>query len=90
MARVPDIPKALHYLGQCGLERIGLSEKGKRPLVECTPSDAACLVLGDEEHGISTQSWAMCDVHARIDMRGKTGSLNVSVAGGIGLHHLLG
>ena len=90
VARVPDIAKALHYLGQCGLERIGLSEKGERPLGECTPSDAACLVLGDEEHGISMKSWAKCDVHARIDMRGKTGSLNVSVAGGIGLHHLLG
>ena len=86
---MPDIPKALHYLGQCGLERIGLSEKGQRPLTEYSASDAACVVLGDEEHGISTASWAQCDVQARIDMRGKTGSLNVSVAGGIALHHLL-
>ena len=39
---------------------------------------------------MASLSWAKCDVHARIDMRGKTGSLNVSVAGGIGLHHLLG
>ena len=35
VARVPDIAKALHYLGQCGLERIGLSE-GERPLGEYT------------------------------------------------------
>jgi 23S rRNA (guanosine2251-2'-O)-methyltransferase len=89
VARVPDIAKALHYLGQCGLERIGLSEKAENRLEDCHPSDAACLVLGDEERGISMQSWAKCDVHARIEMRGKTGSLNVSVAGGIALHHLM-
>lgn len=89
VARVPDIAKALHYLGQCGLERIGLSEKAENRLEDCRPSDAACLVLGDEERGISMQSWAKCDVHARIEMRGKTGSLNVSVAGGIALHHLM-
>lgn len=90
VARVPDISAALAYLGKCGLERIGLSEKADRDLTSCSPSDAACLVLGDEEHGISTRSWAECDVHARIGMSGQTGSLNVSVAAGIGLHHLLG
>ena len=90
VSRVPEISKALRYLGQCGLERIGLSEKADLPLTACTASDAACLVLGDEEHGISTASWAECDVHATIAMRGSTGSLNVSVAAGIGLHHLLG
>jgi len=89
VSRVPDISKALRYFGQCGLERIGLSEKAEHPLTDCTASDAACLVLGDEEHGISMDSWAQCDVHATIAMRGSTGSLNVSVAAGIGLHHLL-
>ena len=89
VSRVPDVAKALAYLGKCGLERIGLSEKAERDVKDCTPSDAACLVLGDEEHGISTASWAQCDVHASIGMRGSTGSLNVSVAAGIGLHCLL-
>jgi 23S rRNA (guanosine2251-2'-O)-methyltransferase len=89
VSRVPDIPKALAYLGQCGLERIGMSEKAEQALDSCKASDAACLVLGDEERGISTLSWAECDVHAHIPMRGTTGSLNVSVAAGIGLHHLL-
>ncbi len=89
VSRVPDVTKALAYLGKCGLERIGLSEKAERDVMDCKPSDAACLVLGDEEHGISTASWAQCDVHASIGMRGSTGSLNVSVAAGIGLHCLL-
>ena len=89
VARVPDISKALDYLGKCGVERIGLSEKAEMKLEECHPSYAACLVLGDEEHGISMKSWAKCDVHAKIEMRGKTGSLNVSVAGGIALHYLM-
>ena len=89
VARVPDTAKALRYLGQCGLERIGLSEKAERNLRDCSAPDAACLVLGDEESGISTESWAQCDLHARIEMQGRTRSLNVSVAGGIALHHLM-
>lgn len=89
VARVPDIGKALHYLGQCGLERIGLSEKAEADLTTFEAPDAACLVLGDEERGISAESWAQCEVHAKIAMAGRTGSLNVSVAAGIGLHHLL-
>jgi 23S rRNA (guanosine2251-2'-O)-methyltransferase len=67
-----------------------MSEKAEQALSDCKASDAACLVLGDEEKGISTLSWAECDIHTHIPMRGNTGSLNVSVAAGIGLHHLLG
>lgn len=90
VSRVPDITKALSYLGKCGLERIGLSEKAELDIAECESTDASCLVLGDEERGISTAAWAQCDVHATIKMQGNTGSLNVSVAAGIGLHRLLG
>ncbi len=90
VARVSDVTKALRYMGKCGLERIGLSEKADLNITACERSDAACLVLGDEELGISTTSWAFCDVHATIPMSGSTGSLNVSVAAGIALHHFLG
>jgi 23S rRNA (guanosine2251-2'-O)-methyltransferase len=90
VARVSDTAKALAYLGKCGLMRIGLSEKAEQPLTACSASDAACLVMGDEERGISTEAWAQCDVHAQIPLSGNTGSLNVSVAAGIGLHHLIG
>ena len=90
VARVPDVTKALRYMGKCGLERIGLSEKTEMNILDCKRSDAACLVLGDEENGISTTAWSFCDVHATIPMSGSTGSLNVSVAAGIALHHLMG
>ena len=90
VARVSDVTKALRFMGKCGLERIGLSEKADLNITACERSDAACLVLGDEELGISTTSWAFCDVHATIPMSGSTGSLNVSVAAGIALHHFLG
>ena len=62
VARVSDVTKALRYMGKCGLERIGLSEKADLNITACERSDAACLVLGDEELGISTTSWAFCDV----------------------------
>ncbi len=90
VARVPDVAKALRYLGTCGLERIGMSEKAERDLLNCSAPGAGCLVLGDEERGISMESWAQCDLHVSIPMQGRTGSLNVSVAGGIALHHFIG
>ena len=90
VARVPDVSKALRYLGTCGLKRVGMSEKAERDLLDCSTPDAGCLVLGDEERGISMESWAQCDLHVGIPMHGRTGSLNVSVAGGIALHHLIG
>ena len=90
VSRVPDVARALEYLGKCGLERIGLSEKAELDISMHRCPDAACLVLGDEERGISMPAWAECDVHATISMKGSTSSLNVSVAAGIGLHRLLG
>ena len=54
VARVSDVTKALRNMGKCGLERIGLSEKADLNITACERSDAACLVLGDEELGIST------------------------------------
>ena len=38
------------------------------------------LVMGSEGKGISSSVLALCDVQARIPMRGDIGSLNVSVA----------
>lgn len=89
VARVHDVHKALQYLGKCGLERIALSEKAETNLGQCSSPEAGCLILGDEEKGISIDNWALCDSHVKIETQGRTESLNVSVAAGIALHHFL-
>jgi len=44
------------------------------------------LVLGNEQKGLSSQQIAACDITVSLPMRGKVGSLNLSVAAGILLY----
>lgn len=46
------------------------------------------LLLGGENHGISTEHLAMADMHVHIDMYGVNSSMNVSMAAGICLFEL--
>ena len=48
-----------------------------------------CLILGNEVDGISEETLALCDAAAEIPMYGKKQSLNVSVAYGIAVYHLI-
>jgi tRNA G18 (ribose-2'-O)-methylase SpoU len=53
-------------------------------------SDRLALFLGSEGHGLEPAWLALCDRRLTIPMRPGAGSLNVAVAAGIILHHLLG
>lgn len=44
------------------------------------------LVVGNEVEGVSESTLKLCESVVHIPMRGKKGSLNVSVAGGIALY----
>lgn len=50
----------------------------------------AAFVLGNEVTGIESEALKLCDVIVEIPMKGEKESLNVSVAGGIALFHMLG
>lgn len=53
------------------------------PLAELDLARDVCLVLGHEDHGISSAGLAACDALAYIPLAGKVGSLNVASAGAI-------
>jgi 23S rRNA (guanosine2251-2'-O)-methyltransferase len=88
VARVPQLAAALKYLATSGIQVIGVTEKGARPMNQEAFQSPVCLVLGDEGTGISTEVLAQCDLRLAIPMSGATGSLNVSVAAGIALYQL--
>jgi 23S rRNA (guanosine2251-2'-O)-methyltransferase len=46
------------------------------------------LIMGSEDKGISRELNELGDVHIKIPMSGKIGSLNVSVASGILLYEI--
>ena len=48
-----------------------------------------CLVLGNEVEGVTQELLDLCDMAVEIPMYGAKESLNVSVAGGIALYHVV-
>ena len=88
VARVPDMADALKMIAQHGIQPVALSEKAESSIHETKISGSICLVVGDEERGISNAVFRNCSEGVRLPMVGNTGSLNVSVAAGIALSHI--
>jgi tRNA (guanosine-2'-O-)-methyltransferase len=58
------------------------------PLAELDLARDICLVLGHEEHGISTAGLAACDAIGFIPLTGRVGSLNVASAAAIACYEV--
>jgi 23S rRNA (guanosine2251-2'-O)-methyltransferase len=85
MALVGGLPTALSQLGEHGVWVVGLDAGGDRSIHDLEIGDQpVCLVLGAEGRGLSRLVRQRCDEVASIPLRGRLGSLNVSVAGAIG------
>jgi 23S rRNA (guanosine2251-2'-O)-methyltransferase len=86
VAAVANIPRALGRLKEGGFWVVGLDEEAKDDLLEARrPAGRLAVVLGSEGSGMSRLALRACDETLRIPLRGRTGSLNVSVAAGITL-----
>ncbi len=88
VSRVDDVAGAVSLLESNGILGVAITEKGAEPLTENPVPRPACLVMGDEERGISPAVLAACSRRLFVPMAGKTASLNVSVAAGIALYHV--
>lgn len=88
VARVPDMADAIKMVAQHGIQPVALSEKAEDSIHDAKISGSICLVIGDEERGISNAVFRNCSEGVRLPMFGNTGSLNVSVAAGIALSHI--
>ena len=87
VARMESIDECIHFLHKNGFQTIGLSEKAETDLQSFRSQGPTAWILGDEGEGLSEGSLRLCNTLVRIPMTGTTGSLNVSVAAGIALHH---
>lgn len=84
-----DLSNTLPFLKEKGFKIVGISEKSNKEMPYYKHSDEpVALVLGSEEDGISSELWHECDEHYKIPLKGKTDSLNVSVAAGIALYEV--
>jgi len=89
VCRTPDLKKTLKYLQQCGLNIVAASEQGAHPVYQAGLSGPLAIVMGSEEDGVSPELFDYIDASLKIPMKGRVGSLNVSVALGMFLYEAI-
>lgn len=60
-----------------------------RPYFEVQYPDKLCLVVGNEDHGVTRSALDLCDLSVFVPMYGRGQSLNVHVAAAVVLYHIL-
>ncbi len=90
VCRFVSVYNAIKMMKSAGLKIAGASEKGSDILYKADLSGPLAIILGDEETGISTEAWKLCDTQFKIPLHQKgVESLNVSVAAGISMFEVL-
>lgn len=85
-----DPVAALRRLKDEGYQVVALEHThASVPYTEAVYTFPLCLVLGNEVEGVTQELLDLCDMAVEIPMYGSKESLNVSVAGGIALYHLV-
>lgn len=86
VARVPNLVRVLQQLQkEPGLWLVGTDGDAPESLYDVALGGPSAMVFGSEGSGLKRLTLKCCDHVVRIPMAGKVGSLNVSVAVGIGL-----
>lgn len=88
VCRVQTAALGAKWLQALGVSIVAATEKADTHLPALDAKQALCLVMGDENKGLSTQLLKQAQHQVRIPLVGKTMSLNVSVAAAICLYSI--
>ncbi len=88
IARVINLGQSLEYLKSSGFWIYGLTAEAAQPIHTTDFSAPVVLVVGAEGNGLSLSVQNLCDVLVAIELKGKTPSLNASVATGMALYEI--
>jgi len=88
VSRVVNLNRALEELKKNGFLVVGLSGDGQMSISNFQEKAPLVVVVGSEDKGISLLTQKKCDFILSISLKGKTSSLNASVAAAISLFHL--
>ena len=83
-----SLNRALDELKKNGFIIVGLSGDGQLSLSNFLEKVPLVVIVGSEDKGISLLTQKRCDYLLSIPLKGKTSSLNASVAAAISLFHL--
>ena len=88
VSRVVNLNRALEELKKNGFLVVGLSGDGQLSISNFLEKSPLVVIVGSEDKGISLLTQKKCDYLLSIPLKGKTSSLNASVAAAISLFHL--
>jgi 23S rRNA (guanosine2251-2'-O)-methyltransferase len=89
VCREKDLKKTLKYLRENGIRVVACTEKASQDIFAAKLAGPVAIIMGSEEDGISDALLRDADDLVRIPMKGKIGSLNVSVASGIAIYEVV-
>lgn len=88
VCRHHNLKNVIDYIKESGLQVVGCTEKTNDLLFEIDFATPTCIIMGNEEEGISPEYLKRCTHKAKIPMSGSIESLNVSVSAGIILYEV--
>ena len=88
VSRVVNLNRALEQLKKNGFLIIGLTGDAPLSILKFQDKTPSVVIVGSEDKGISLLTQKKCDYLLRIPLKGKTSSLNASVAAAISIFHL--
>ena len=88
VSRVVNLNRALEEMKNNGFLVIGLSGDGQLSISKFHEKNPLVVIVGSEDKGISLLTQKKCDYLIKIPLKGKTSSLNASVAAAISIFHL--
>ncbi len=88
VSRVVNLNRSIDELKKKGFLILGLSGDGKISINEFVEKVPLVVIIGAENKGISLLTQKKCDYLLKIPLKGKTSSLNASVAAAISLCYL--
>lgn len=89
ICREKDLKKTMAYLRENGIRIVACTEKASQSIYDVLLAGPVALVMGSEEDGISDAFLREADELVKIPMKGKIGSLNVSVASGVAIYEVV-
>jgi 23S rRNA (guanosine2251-2'-O)-methyltransferase len=89
VSREKDLKQTMKLLRDTGIKIIACTEKASKTIYEIETTGPVAIIMGSEEDGISDELLRTADELVKIPMRGKIGSLNVSVATGVAVYEVI-
>lgn len=89
ICREKDLKKTIKFLHESGIRIVACTEKAEKNLYDISMTGPIALILGSEEDGISDPLIREADELAKIPIKGKINSLNVSVAASVAIYEVV-